>query len=30
MEVDDVQAFSPTVDVRSMMHERQRTRLYIS
>ncbi len=30
MEVDDMHAFSPTVDVRSMMHERQRTRLYIS
>ena len=29
-EVDDMHAFSPTVDVRSMMHERQRTRLYIS
>jgi urease accessory protein len=30
MEVDDMYAFSPTLDVRSMMHERQRTRLYIS
>ncbi len=30
MEVDDMHAFSPTVDLRSMMHERQRTRLYIS
>lgn len=30
MEVDDMHAFSPTIDVRSMMHERQRTRLYIS
>jgi urease accessory protein len=30
MEVDDMHAFSPTLDVRSMMHERQRTRLYIS
>ena len=30
MEVEDMHAFSPTVDVRSMMHERQRTRLYIS
>lgn len=30
MEVEDMHAFAPTVDVRSMMHERQRTRLYIS
>ncbi len=30
MEVDGMHAFSPTLDVRSMMHERQRTRLYIS
>jgi urease accessory protein len=30
VEVEDMYAFSPTVDVRSMMHERQRTRLYIS
>ncbi len=30
MEVEDMHAFSPTLDVRSMMHERQRTRLYIS
>ena len=30
MEVEDMHAFSPTVDVRSMMHGRQRTRLYIS
>ena len=30
MEVEDMYAFSPTIDVRSMMHERQRTRLYIS
>lgn len=30
VEVDDVHAFSPTLDVRSMMHERQRTRLYVS
>lgn len=29
-EVEDMYAFSPTIDVRSMMHERQRTRLYIS
>lgn len=29
-EVEDMHAFSPTLDVRSMMHERQRTRLYIS
>jgi len=28
--VGEMHAFSPTVDVRSMMHERQRTRLYIS
>lgn len=30
MEVEDMYAFAPTIDVRSMMHERQRTRLYIS
>jgi urease accessory protein len=30
LEVEDMHAFSPTVDVRSMMHERQRTRLYVS
>ena len=30
MEVDDMYAFAPTIDARSMMHERQRTRLYIS
>jgi urease accessory protein len=30
MEVEEMHAFSPTLDVRSMMHERQRTRLYIS
>jgi len=30
MEAEDMYAFSPTIDVRSMMHERQRTRLYIS
>ena len=29
-EVEDMYAFSPTIDVRSMLHERQRTRLYIS
>ena len=29
-EVEDMYAFSPTIDVRSMQHERQRTRLYIS
>src|SRR5215208_276466 len=29
-EVDDMYAFSPTLDMLSMMHERQRTRLYIS
>lgn len=27
---DDMYAFAPTVDVRSMLHERQRTRLHIS
>jgi urease accessory protein len=30
VEVEDMHAFAPTVDVRSMMHERQRTRLYVS
>lgn len=30
LEVEDMHAFSPTVDARSMMHERQRTRLYVS
>lgn len=30
LEVDDMHAFAPTVDARSMLHERQRTRLYIS
>jgi urease accessory protein len=30
MEVEDMYAFAPIVDVRSMLHERQRTRLYIS
>ncbi|HET7480108.1 MAG TPA: urease accessory UreF family protein [Rubrobacteraceae bacterium] len=30
MEVEEMYAFAPTIDVRSMMHERQRTRLYIS
>ncbi len=30
VEVEDMQAFAPTIDVRSMLHERQRTRLYIS
>lgn len=30
MEVEDMYAFAPTIDVRSMLHERQRTRLYIS
>ena len=29
-EVEDMHAFSPTIDARSMLHERQRTRLYIS
>lgn len=30
MEVEDMYAFAPTLDVRSMLHERQRVRLYIS
>ena len=30
LEADDMYAFAPTIDVRSMLHERQRTRLYIS
>ncbi|QIN77747.1 urease accessory protein UreF [Rubrobacter marinus] len=30
LEADDMYAFAPAVDVRSMLHERQRTRLYIS
>ena len=30
LDVDDMYAFAPTIDVRSMLHERQRTRLYIS
>ena len=30
VDVDDMYAFAPTIDVRSMLHERQRTRLYIS
>ena len=30
MEVEDMYAFAPTMDARSMQHERQRTRLYIS
>ncbi len=30
MEVEDMYAFAPVIDARSMMHERQRTRLYIS
>ena len=30
MEVEDMYAFAPTIDARSMQHERQRTRLYIS
>ena len=30
MEADEMYAFAPTIDARSMMHERQRTRLYIS
>lgn len=30
VEVEDMHAFAPTVDARSMLHERQRTRLYIS
>ena len=28
--VDDMYAFTPTIDLRSMLHERQRVRLYIS
>jgi urease accessory protein len=28
--LEEMYAFSPTIDVRSMLHERQRTRLYIS
>lgn len=28
--VEDMHAFAPTIDARSMLHERQRTRLYIS
>ncbi|CAA9448313.1 MAG: hypothetical protein AVDCRST_MAG02-628 [uncultured Rubrobacteraceae bacterium] len=28
--VDEMHAFAPTIDARSMLHERQRTRLYIS
>lgn len=30
MELEDMYAFAPTIDVRSMQHERQRVRLYIS
>jgi len=30
MEIEDMYAFAPTIDARSMLHERQRTRLYIS
>lgn len=30
IEVEEMYAFAPMVDVRSMLHERQRTRLYIS
>ncbi len=30
MEVDEMHAFAPVIDARSMLHERQRTRLYIS
>ena len=30
VEVDDMYAFAPTIDLRSMLHERQRVRLYIS
>ena len=30
MEIEEMHAFAPTIDARSMMHERQRTRLYIS
>ncbi len=29
-DVEDMHAFSPTIDARPMLHERQRTRLYIS
>ena len=29
-EADDMHAFAPIIDARSMLHERQRTRLYIS
>lgn len=28
--LEEIHAFAPTIDVRSMLHERQRTRLYIS
>ena len=27
---EEIYAFAPTIDVRSMLHERQRVRLYIS
>ena len=30
LEVEEMYAFAPTIDVHSMLHERQRTRLYIS
>lgn len=30
IKIEDVYAFAPTIDVRSMLHERQRVRLYIS
>lgn len=30
VEVEDMYAFSPVIDARAMLHERQRTRLYIS
>ena len=30
VEVDEMYAFAPTIDIRSMLHERQRIRLYIS
>lgn len=30
VEIDEMRAFAPTIDVRSMLHERQRVRLYIS
>lgn len=30
VDVEEMYAFAPTVDARSMLHERQRTRLYIS